>query len=211
MSGAPHILVLAAGGGDRMNTTLAQALQPVFFKPMIRHVLDAAVSVPRRSLGVVAGKGERELREGLRDYEDLQFFPSAKGADAADALLAAAEHLGGGDADVLVLSAGAPLTSAGSIGGLWSRHSERGSDVTVATAEAADARGLPRALGKRTRSAPSRTRYSAPRRSGARGRCRRGSTRSASRRCWKSCVDWRPPRAASGACPTPSPPPPRRA
>lgn len=138
MSGAPHVLVLASGG-DRMNTTLARALQPVFFKPMIRHVLDAALTLPKRSLGVVAGAAERELREELRGYAELQFFPAG--------LLEAAEHLGGGDADVLVAGAGFPLISPRSLGALWSAHAASGADVTVAWAEAEDPAGLPRVLG----------------------------------------------------------------
>jgi bifunctional UDP-N-acetylglucosamine pyrophosphorylase/glucosamine-1-phosphate N-acetyltransferase len=116
---APHVLILVAG-------TLEEALQPVFRTPVIRRVLDAAVQVPRRSLGLVVGPGEREQREKLRDYEDLRFFPVRAGAGGAEAVLAAAEQLGEPKGGVLVLSGSAPLITRRSIEGAWARHLETG-------------------------------------------------------------------------------------
>lgn len=143
----PHILVLAAGTGDRMNTTLSKALQPVFFKPMIRYVLDAAMSIPHRSIGVVVGPGERELRERLRDYAELQYFPLQAKSGSAEAVLSAGGALGALEGDVLVLNGSAPLMSSRSLGGLWSRHVERGAGCTVGTATVPEARGLTRVIG----------------------------------------------------------------
>jgi bifunctional UDP-N-acetylglucosamine pyrophosphorylase/glucosamine-1-phosphate N-acetyltransferase len=143
----PHVLVLAAGTDDRMNTTLNKALQPVFFMPMIRYVLDAALSVPHRSLALVVGPGERELRERLRDYENLQFIPVKPGGGAG-ALLAAGEYLGGLEGDILVLNGSAPLMSHRSNGGLWSRHRQSGADCTVATAAVSEPAGMPRVIGE---------------------------------------------------------------
>ncbi len=142
----PHILVLAAGTDDRMNTTLTKALQPVFFMPMIRYVLDAAMSVPHRSLAVVVGPGERDLRERLRDYESIQFIPVKPGIGGAGALLAAGEYLATLEGDILVLNGSAPLMSHRSIGGLWGRHRESGADCTVATAAVADPAGQARVI-----------------------------------------------------------------
>jgi len=123
---APHVLILVAGAGDRAGATLASALSPVFYQPAIRWVLDAAADIPRRSLGVVVGPGERELRERLRDYEDLRFFPVKAGASGAEALLAAAEQLGEPKGGVLVLSAFAPVITRRSIEAVWARRLETG-------------------------------------------------------------------------------------
>jgi bifunctional UDP-N-acetylglucosamine pyrophosphorylase/glucosamine-1-phosphate N-acetyltransferase len=136
---APHVLILVAG-------TLEAALLPVFHTPMIRRVLDAAVQVPRRSLSVVMGPGEREQREKLRDYEDLRFFPLKAGAGGAEAVLAAAEQLGETKGGVLVLNDSAPLVTRRSIEEVWARHLKTGAACAAAGLYAFSLKPLLKAL-----------------------------------------------------------------
>ena len=149
----PRVLIMTGGARGRGSSALSQALRPIFFKPMIRHVLDAAASVPRLSLGVVVGQGEPELREQLRDYADLGFFPVREGTGEAVALLAAAGQLGSEDGSVLVLDGRAPLLGGRTLVELWERHARGGAACTSAMAGDAPAGAyafaLPALLGAR--------------------------------------------------------------
>ena len=54
---AISIIVLAAGQGKRMHSTLAKVLQPLAGKPLLQHVVDTAVQVRADDICVVYGYG----------------------------------------------------------------------------------------------------------------------------------------------------------
>ncbi|MBI3299881.1 MAG: bifunctional N-acetylglucosamine-1-phosphate uridyltransferase/glucosamine-1-phosphate acetyltransferase [Elusimicrobia bacterium] len=127
----PDIVVLAGGAGSRMRVDHPKALHPVFFRPMIRHVLDAAAALPHRAFCLVVGRGERELREQCRAYPDLRIVRQEAPQGAADALREVQSALGGPDADVLVLEGDRALLSARSLAELLSAHAASGAACTL--------------------------------------------------------------------------------
>lgn len=134
----PHIVVLAGGEGRRMKLGRPKALHPVFFRPMLHHVLDAAAAVPHRSLSVLFGPGEREMRERCRAYPDLLLVSQEAGGDAAEGLRGVEAYLEPADCDLLVLYGDAVLTSARSIAGLLAEHERSGAACTAGGAAAAE-------------------------------------------------------------------------
>lgn len=130
----PHIVILAGGAGKRMRIPGPKALHPVFFRPMIHHMLDAASAIAHRSLCLVVGRDEREFREQCRGYADLRFFRQESPLGTADALLAAEPALAQGG-DVLVLNADTVLLSARTLRELLAKHAEAGAACTVGRAE----------------------------------------------------------------------------
>lgn len=130
----PHIVVLAGGAGSRTLDGGAKALLPVFFRPMIDYALDAAARLPRRSLIVVSTGDDAALRDCRLSRRDIRFVAQARPSGTADALRAAAPLLGEGG-DVLVLSAGAVLLTAESLGGLAAAHAASQAACTEARAE----------------------------------------------------------------------------
>jgi bifunctional N-acetylglucosamine-1-phosphate-uridyltransferase/glucosamine-1-phosphate-acetyltransferase GlmU-like protein len=110
----PHIVILAGGAGAGMGIGRPKALHPVFFRPMIHHVLDAAAALEHSSMTLVAGRWEREFREQCRAYADLRVVRQEA---------AAVPDPGG---VVLVLRGDAPLLTACSLGELAARRAASG-------------------------------------------------------------------------------------
>jgi bifunctional UDP-N-acetylglucosamine pyrophosphorylase/glucosamine-1-phosphate N-acetyltransferase len=61
------VVILAAGQGKRMKSDLPKVLQPLAGKPLLRHVIDTAVTLDPRSLNVIYGHGGDRVREVLAD------------------------------------------------------------------------------------------------------------------------------------------------
>jgi bifunctional UDP-N-acetylglucosamine pyrophosphorylase / glucosamine-1-phosphate N-acetyltransferase len=129
---APHIVVLAAGAGQGMKGGGVKVLTPVFFRPMMHRVLDAAMAVPHRSLSVVVGAEENMIREACRDYPDLRFARQESPLGTADAVLAVEASLTGQDGHVLILYADCVLMTPGALKGLLAAHAESGAGCTFA-------------------------------------------------------------------------------
>ncbi|TGV01719.1 UDP-N-acetylglucosamine diphosphorylase/glucosamine-1-phosphate N-acetyltransferase, partial [Mesorhizobium sp. M00.F.Ca.ET.186.01.1.1] len=60
-----HAVVLAAGKGTRMNSSLYKVMHPLCGKPMIEHVVDALVPLALRNLVVIVGHGAEAVKEQL--------------------------------------------------------------------------------------------------------------------------------------------------
>lgn len=104
------IVILAAGQGKRMASTLPKVLQPLGGRPLLAHVLITAVQVRPRRLHVVVGFGAEQVRAafaGLEAHWVLQ--PELRGT--GDALRRALPALGGAER-VLVLYGDVPLLRA---------------------------------------------------------------------------------------------------
>lgn len=66
------IVILAAGQGTRMRSSLPKVLHPVAGKPMLGHVIDTARQLSPQGIHVVIGHGADEVRERLA-ANDLDF------------------------------------------------------------------------------------------------------------------------------------------
>lgn len=113
-----------------MKTAGIKILTPVFFRPMIRRVLDAALAVAHRSIRVVVGAEEGNVREECRDYPELRFRRRETPLGTADAVRAVEPDLSGEEGDVLVLYADRVLVTAGSLQGMLAAHAKSGAACT---------------------------------------------------------------------------------
>ena len=64
-----YILVLAAGQGTRMKSTLPKVLHPVGGRPLLEHVLKTAGLLRSRELAVVLGVERERVQQALADRE----------------------------------------------------------------------------------------------------------------------------------------------
>src|SRR5579863_7691647 len=58
-------VILAAGQGKRMKSTLPKVLQPLAGRPLLKHVIDTARSMDPAAIHVVYGHGGERVREAL--------------------------------------------------------------------------------------------------------------------------------------------------
>jgi bifunctional UDP-N-acetylglucosamine pyrophosphorylase/glucosamine-1-phosphate N-acetyltransferase len=100
------VVILAAGQGTRMRSTLPKVLHLLAGKPMVRHVMDAARGLAAERTHVVIGHGAEQLRRTLAD-DDVRFALQEEQKGTGHAVAQALDGLGQGR--VLVLYGDVPL------------------------------------------------------------------------------------------------------
>ncbi|MFA5958427.1 bifunctional UDP-N-acetylglucosamine diphosphorylase/glucosamine-1-phosphate N-acetyltransferase GlmU [Hyphomicrobium sp.] len=102
-------VVLAAGKGTRMKSSLPKVLHSIAGQSMLAHVLGTASLGGGKMAVVVAPDSEAVAAEALRIVPDAKIFEQATQRGTADALLAAKPALQEHTGDVIVLFADTPL------------------------------------------------------------------------------------------------------
>ncbi len=104
MSEALHVIVLAAGQGKRMHSEIPKVLHPVLFRPMLHHVIDLAKALSPKSLCIVVGHGEAEVRASCEGIEGLEFVTQSSQRGTGHAVQQAVPRFQKEAGRVLVLS-----------------------------------------------------------------------------------------------------------
>ena len=106
-------IVLAAGEGTRMRSSLPKVLHPVASQTLLAHVLGAAPQGTGTALAVVIGPDHQAVAdEAKRIRSDALIFVQAERLGTAHAVLAAREAIARGVDDVLIAFGDTPLISA---------------------------------------------------------------------------------------------------
>jgi bifunctional UDP-N-acetylglucosamine pyrophosphorylase / glucosamine-1-phosphate N-acetyltransferase len=106
-------VVLAAGEGTRMRSSLPKVLNPVAGQSLLAHVLGAAPQGPRAALAVVVGPDHAAVEQEIKRIRpDAKTFVQRERLGTAHAVLAAREAIAGGADDLLVAFGDTPLISA---------------------------------------------------------------------------------------------------
>ena len=103
------IVILAAGQGKRMKSTLPKVLQPLAGRPLLKHVIDTARSLEPAAIHVVYGHGGDQVREVLKD-EPVSWVLQAERLGTGHAVMQAMPNVPN-DHVVLVLYGDVPLIS----------------------------------------------------------------------------------------------------
>ena len=104
------VVILAAGKGTRMKSSMPKVLHPLAHKPLVQHVIDTARSLDPSQIVVVYGHGGDQVREVVTDA-DLFWAEQAEQLGTGHAVQQAMPHIKEADR-VLVLYGDVPLTSA---------------------------------------------------------------------------------------------------
>jgi bifunctional UDP-N-acetylglucosamine pyrophosphorylase/glucosamine-1-phosphate N-acetyltransferase len=106
-------IVLAAGEGTRMRSSLPKVLHQVAGQSLLAHVLAAAPHGAGESLAVVVGPDHQAVAdEAMRTRPDASTFIQRERLGTAHAVLAAREAIAAGADDVMVAFGDTPLISA---------------------------------------------------------------------------------------------------
>ena len=106
-------VVLAAGGGTRMKSTLPKPVLPLLDKPMVHHVLEAVRAAGAEPVVVVVGHQAERVRAALPSWCRCALQPEQLGT--GHALQCARAALGDWAGPVLVIYADTPLIQAATI------------------------------------------------------------------------------------------------
>jgi bifunctional UDP-N-acetylglucosamine pyrophosphorylase/glucosamine-1-phosphate N-acetyltransferase len=139
-------VVLAAGEGTRMRSSLPKVLHPVAGQPLLAHVLEAAPHGTGAGLAVVIGPDHRAVAEEVKRVRpDAATFVQAERLGTAHAVLAARDAIARGADDLLVAFGDTPLISAQTFARLREPLA-KGAALAVLGFHAADPTGYGRLL-----------------------------------------------------------------
>jgi bifunctional UDP-N-acetylglucosamine pyrophosphorylase/glucosamine-1-phosphate N-acetyltransferase len=113
-----NIVILAAGQGKRMRSSLPKVLHPIAGRPMLAHVIDTARIVsawqPNPRFVVVIGHGADAVRAAFAAERDVTFVLQEPQLGTGHAVMQALPHLADGT-HTLVLYGDVPLVSAATL------------------------------------------------------------------------------------------------
>ena len=139
-------VVLAAGEGTRMQSSMPKVLHPVAGQSLLAHVLGAAPKGAGASLAVVIGPNHQAVSdEAKRARPDATVFIQRERLGTAHAVLAAREAVARGADDLLVAFGDTPLISAATFERLRAPL-KKGAALAVLGFRAADPTGYGRLL-----------------------------------------------------------------
>lgn len=104
---ATSVVILAAGRGTRMYSDLPKVLHPLAGKPMVEHVIDAAIKLGTKNIHLVYGHGGEQLKNALK-IQDVNWVLQAEQLGTGHAMQQAAPHFAD-DENILMLYGDVPL------------------------------------------------------------------------------------------------------
>ncbi|HEX8647191.1 MAG TPA: bifunctional UDP-N-acetylglucosamine diphosphorylase/glucosamine-1-phosphate N-acetyltransferase GlmU [Thermoleophilaceae bacterium] len=145
MAGELTVLIMAAGHGTRMRSSLPKVLHPVCGRPMVEWVIEAARQAGAGRVVCITRPGEGVDEHLQATGAEVEIAPQTEGEGTGSAVLAARtaiERAG----TVVVLSGDHPLVSPELISGLVSEHEEAEAAATLLTTEELDPAGYGRVV-----------------------------------------------------------------
>jgi bifunctional UDP-N-acetylglucosamine pyrophosphorylase/glucosamine-1-phosphate N-acetyltransferase len=139
------VVVLAAGQGTRMRSSVPKVLHTLGGRSLLGHVLAAASAVPSTATVVVVGAGREQVEEHLSQIApEARTVLQAEQRGSGHATAVALEALPGLEGPVLLLNGDAPLLRGETVRALVAAHVRTGEALTVLTAVVDDPTGLGR-------------------------------------------------------------------
>ena len=129
-----HIVVLAAGQGTRMKSSLPKVLHAVAGLPIIVHVLRAIEPLKVSSITVVVGHKAGLVEDALADRTSIQFVKQEPQLGTGHGLLQTESLLAGATGTLLLLAGDVPLVRPSTLTGLLDTHRAAAAGLTVLTA-----------------------------------------------------------------------------
>ena len=142
------VVILAAGKGTRMRSSLPKVLHKVADKPMVGHVIDSARQLGAHNIYVVYGFGGDVLKATLTEGQsssDLTFVEQVEQLGTGHAVDQASPLIKD-DENVLVLYGDVPLTKVSTLQALLAAKPEKG--MALLTVHLANPTGYGRIIRK---------------------------------------------------------------
>ena len=124
-------VILAAGKGTRMKSARAKVLHEVFYRPMIHHVLDAAMAAGITHHAVIVGHQRERVEAVLQKYDYTPVIQKEQ-LGTGHAVLCAEEACQ--DAElVMILCGDTPLIRPETLQAMINQHAQQQATVTLMT------------------------------------------------------------------------------
>ncbi|MDB9529786.1 bifunctional UDP-N-acetylglucosamine diphosphorylase/glucosamine-1-phosphate N-acetyltransferase GlmU [Oscillatoria sp. CS-180] len=138
------VVVLAAGKGTRMKSSLPKVLHPLGGRSLVECVLDSLRDVSPTHRLVVVGYEAEKVKAALSHIPDLTFVPQTEQLGTGHAVQQVIPHLADFDGDVLVLNGDVPLLRPSTLRHMLDMHQTKQNEATLLTAQFMDPTGYGR-------------------------------------------------------------------
>ena len=125
-------LILAAGAGTRMKSSLAKVAHPLCGRPMVSYVIQAAEQAGSQKTLIVLGHGAQDVKACLPESADYVLQKEQLGT--GHAVMQARDLMKDRTGTVLVLCGDTPLISGLTLKKAWEYHQKQQNAITVLTA-----------------------------------------------------------------------------
>jgi bifunctional UDP-N-acetylglucosamine pyrophosphorylase/glucosamine-1-phosphate N-acetyltransferase len=136
------VVILAAGKGTRMRSSLPKVLHPIAHQPMVSHVIDSARALDAQNIYLVYGFGGEALKTAI-NADDLTFVQQTEQLGTGHAVDMASPFIKDDD-DVLVLYGDVPLTKISTLQNLLAAKPDHG--MALLTVQLSDPSGYGRII-----------------------------------------------------------------
>jgi bifunctional UDP-N-acetylglucosamine pyrophosphorylase / glucosamine-1-phosphate N-acetyltransferase len=137
-----YAVILAAGQGTRMKSSLYKVLHPVCGKPMVQHVLEQVSKLDLAKIVTIVGHGAEKVKSELGETSEYALQSEQLGT--AHAVMQAAANLENKEGTTIVICGDTPLITSETMSSLLAHHQETGAKATILTAKAEDPTGYGR-------------------------------------------------------------------
>ncbi|MEW6162253.1 MAG: bifunctional UDP-N-acetylglucosamine diphosphorylase/glucosamine-1-phosphate N-acetyltransferase GlmU [Nitrospirota bacterium] len=124
-------VILAAGLGKRMNSSLPKVLHKIHGTPMLQYVLNTLYGLKPQKIVVVAGKHFKEIRESIKGDSSISFAQQKEAKGTGDALLKAWPALKGFKGTVIVINGDIPLITRETLKKFLTLHKKKGNVISI--------------------------------------------------------------------------------
>lgn len=150
------VLILAAGRGTRMKSEKPKVLHPLMGRPLVEHVINAALHLEPERLVLVTGYGAEEVESSVSAFLEERaaqggnpaprtfFVRQAEQLGTGHAVAQTVDCLGGFSGRLLIMAGDVPLISPATLGYFVEAHQNLGADLSVLTTGLED----PKAYGR---------------------------------------------------------------
>lgn len=137
-------VVLAAGKGTRMKSSLYKVLHPVCGKSMVEHVIDNMEKLGVEKIVTVVGHGAEVVQSELGNRSE--YVLQAEQLGTAHAVLQAETTLANLSGTTIVICGDTPLITTETMSDLLNHHKQTGAKATILTAIASNPTGYGRII-----------------------------------------------------------------
>lgn len=139
-----YVVILAAGQGTRMKSKLFKVMHPVMGRPMVGHIVNAALEADASKVITITGVGAETIKDYLGNRSEYAFQEEQLGT--AHAVMQARDILEDKEGTTLVLSGDTPLLKGETLKALMAFHEDEKAKATILTAKADDPYGYGRII-----------------------------------------------------------------
>jgi len=126
-------IILAAGEGTRMKSSLPKVLHPLCGKPLISWVYGSVKNLNPEKVYIVIGENHNSIRSLFSKNEKTVFVTQSKSLGSGDAVRECEKYLKNYSGDCLILCADVPLLSTDTLQRLVTTHRKEHNTLTLLT------------------------------------------------------------------------------